>query len=79
MAVKCGAKSNNHTRTTFETRGVDDVMKWNAASLVEHRLFDRRLVKDDLLDKWHHHADIAHGQRSDYRQFLESYVYKSIS
>lgn len=49
-------------------------MMWNASSFLENRLFDRRLVKDNLLDKWHHHADIQHGQRPDYRQFLESYV-----
>lgn len=50
-------------------------MEWNASSFLENRLFDRRLVKDNLLDKWHHHADIQLGHRPDYRQFLESYVY----
>lgn len=38
-------------------------------------MFDRRLVKDNLVDKWNIYGD-THQRRGqdDYRQFLESYV-----
>ncbi len=48
-------------------------MKWNASSFIENRAFDRRLVKDSLIDKWNIYGDI-YGKQSEYRQFLESYV-----
>lgn len=48
-------------------------MKWNASSFLENRIFDRRLVKENLLDKWNIYGDI-YKTRTDYRQFLESYV-----
>lgn len=51
------------------------IMKWNATSFLENRLFDRRLVKENLLDKWNIYGDI-YKTRTDYRQFLESYVNK---
>lgn len=50
-------------------------MKWNASSFPENRVFDRRLVKDNLVDKWNIYGDThQHRGQDDYRQFLESYV-----
>ena len=48
-------------------------MKWNASSFLENRIFDRRLVKDNLIDKWNIYGDI-YKKGNDYRQFLETYV-----
>lgn len=50
-------------------------MKWNASSFLENRVFDRRLVKDNLVDKWNIYGDAQQRRgQDDYRQFLESYV-----
>lgn len=49
-------------------------MKWNASSFLENRVFDRRLVKDNLIEKWNIYGDIYNKSRSDYRQFLDTYV-----
>lgn len=48
-------------------------MKWNSSSFLENRTFDQRLVKENLIDKWNIYGDI-YKTRTDYRQFLESYV-----
>lgn len=48
-------------------------MKPNASSFLENRTFDQRLVKENLVDKWNLYGDI-YKTRSDYRQFLDSYV-----
>lgn len=48
-------------------------MKWNSSSFLENRIFDRRLVKDNLIDTWNIYGDI-YTKRTDYRQFLETYV-----
>lgn len=48
-------------------------MKPNASSFLENRIFDQRLVKENLVDKWNLYGDI-YKTRSDYRQFLDSYV-----
>lgn len=50
-------------------------MKWNSSSFLENRNFDQRLVKENLVDKWNIYGDI-YKTRTDYRQFLESYVNK---
>lgn len=52
-------------------------MKWNASTFLENRIFDRRLVKDNLIDKWNIYGDI-YKQRSDYRQFLDTYVNQDV-
>lgn len=49
-------------------------MKWNASSFLENRIFDRHLVKDDLIDKWNIYGNI-YKQKTDYRQFLETHVF----
>lgn len=51
----------------------DQIMKWNSSSFLENRTFDQRLVKENLIDKWNVYGDI-YKTRTDYRQFLESYV-----
>lgn len=48
-------------------------MKPNSSSFLENRIFDQRLVKENLVDKWNLYGDI-YKTRSDYRQFLDSYV-----
>lgn len=48
-------------------------MKWSSSSFLENRVFDQRLVKENLVDKWNIYGDI-YKVRTDYRQFLESYV-----
>ena len=48
-------------------------MKWNSSSFLENRTFDQRLVKENLIDKWNIYDDI-YKTRTDYRQFLDSYV-----
>lgn len=48
-------------------------MKPSASSFLENRTFDQRLVKENLVDKWNLYGDI-YKTRSDYRQFLDSYV-----
>ena len=48
-------------------------MKWYATSYLDNRIFDSRLVKDNLLDPWTSHFG-QHPERRDYRQFLENYV-----
>lgn len=48
-------------------------MKSNASLFLENRTFDQRLVKENLIDKWNLYGDI-YKTRSDYRQFLDSYV-----
>lgn len=48
-------------------------MKWNSSSFLENRTFDQRLVKENLIDKWNIYGDI-YKTRTDYRQFLDSYV-----
>lgn len=48
-------------------------MMWNSSSFLENRQFDHRLVKKNLIDKWNIYGDI-YKTRTDYRQYLESYV-----
>lgn len=48
-------------------------MTWTSTSFLENRTFDQRLVKENLIDKWNIYGDI-YKTRTDYRQFLESYV-----
>lgn len=43
------------------------------SSFLENRVFDRRLVKENLIDKWNIYGDV-YKNRTDYRQFLETYV-----
>lgn len=48
-------------------------MEPSSSSFLENRVFDQRLVKENLVDKWNLYGDI-YKTRSDYRQFLDSYV-----
>lgn len=48
-------------------------MKWNTSSFLENRLFDSRLTKSALVNKWQIDDDI-YKQRMDYRHFKETYV-----
>lgn len=48
-------------------------MKWHANSYLENRVFDSRLVKDNLLDKWSCEGG-QYVERKDYRNLVESYV-----
>lgn len=50
-------------------------MKWNTSSFLENRLFDSRLTKSALVNKWRIDDDI-YKQRMDYRHFKETYVLK---
>lgn len=43
------------------------------SSFLENRVFDRRLVKENLIDKWNIYGDV-YKNRTDSRQFLETYV-----
>lgn len=47
--------------------------KWNTASFLENRLFDSRLTKSSLVNKWRIDDDI-YNQRMDFRSFKETYV-----
>ncbi|XP_037920428.1 tektin-3-like isoform X1 [Hermetia illucens] len=51
-------------------------MKWHASSYLENRLFDSRLVKENLLDKWNIDGEMLN-QRRDFRQFQENYPWSS--
>lgn len=48
-------------------------MRWNTSSFLENRLFDSRLTKSALMNKWRIDDDI-YKQRMDYRHFKETYV-----
>ncbi|TMW44243.1 hypothetical protein DOY81_010678 [Sarcophaga bullata] len=41
---------------------------------IENRLFDHRLVKDDLIDRWPSAKGDQYVERKDYRNLMESYV-----
>lgn len=53
-------------------------MKWNTSSFLENRIFDSRLTKSALINKWRIDDDI-YKQRMDYRHFKETYVLKKKS
>lgn len=50
-------------------------MKWNTSSFLENRVFDSRLSKSTLVNKWRIDDDI-YNQRMDYRSFKETYVHQ---
>lgn len=55
-------------------------MKYHATSYLENRIFDHRLVKDNLLDKWPTENSTVHEyiERKDHRNLAESYVSHTI-
>ncbi|XP_070074691.1 uncharacterized protein [Drosophila takahashii] len=51
-----------------------EVLKFHKHSYLENRLFDHRLVKDNLLDKWPTADMNEYNERKDHRNLMESYV-----
>lgn len=49
-------------------------MKYFKDVYIENRLFDHRLVKDDLIDRWPSAKGDQYVERKDYRNLMESYV-----
>lgn len=50
-------------------------MKYFKEVYIENRLFDHRLVKDDLVDQWPTEKGNQYVERKDYRNLMESYVF----
>lgn len=50
-------------------------MKYFKDIYIENRLFDHRLVKDDLIDRWPTEKGDQYPERKDYRNLMESYVF----
>lgn len=51
-----------------------EVLKFHKHSYLENRIFDHRLVKDNLLDKWPTADMNEYNERKDHRNLMESYV-----
>lgn len=51
-------------------------MKYFKDVYIENRLFDHRLVKDDLIDRWPTQKGDQYPERKDNRNLMESYVPK---
>lgn len=62
-------------RSSIRIEKEKSIMKWNTSSFLENRLFDSRLTKSALMNKWRIDDDI-YKQRMDYRHFKETYVHK---
>ncbi|EDW46093.1 GM13535 [Drosophila sechellia] len=51
-----------------------EVLKFHKHSYLENRIFDHRLVKGNLLDKWPTADMNEYNERKDHRNLMESYV-----
>lgn len=50
-------------------------MKFFKDVYIENRLFDHRLVKNDLVDQWPTEKGNKYVERKDHRNLMESYVF----
>lgn len=60
--------------TTMAPLKGQEVLKFHKHSYLENRIFDHRLVKDNLLDKWPTADMNEYNERKDHRNLMESYV-----
>lgn len=66
-------KHNAGTSIMAPLKG-QEVLKFHKHSYLENRIFDHRLVKDNLLDKWPTADMNEYNERKDHRNLMESYV-----
>ncbi|KAH8329839.1 hypothetical protein KR067_004148 [Drosophila pandora] len=75
--VSASSKPNPNPQSTDTTTMAplkgQEVLKFHKHSYLENRIFDHRLVKDNLLDKWPTADMNEYNERKDHRNLMESY------